>query len=49
MPDSNYQLDYGSVDSAGGSGANFSDSVVPHPGSPNAINSSIGMRHHRES
>jgi len=34
VPDSNYQLNYGSVDSVGSSGANFSYAVAPPPGSP---------------
>jgi hypothetical protein len=37
VPDSNYQLNYGSVDSVGSSGANFSYAVAPPPGSPNAM------------
>ena len=34
VPDSNYQLNYGSVDGVGSSGANFSYAVAPPPGSP---------------
>ena len=37
VPDSNYQLNYGSVDSVGSSGANFSYAVAPPPGSPNGM------------
>ena len=37
VPDSNYQLNYGSVDSVGSSGANFSYAVANPPGSTNAM------------